>query len=593
MRKCLGPLVCVVVGVAMLVWTWGTWPDVLVDFGGELYVPWRLSVGDVLYRDVAYFTGPLSPYFNAAVFRVFGASFLALVVANLVVLAGIAVLLHRLVARIAGDLAAAAALVAFLTLFAFGQLESIGNSNYVCPYSHETTHGALLALGALLVLARWLESRRTIWVAALGLLVGLAFLTKVEVFLAVAAAALAGLALGSRADGSGSGSFATSAAAFLGCAALPVALAFGGLCTAMPPAAALHGTLGAWPYTLDGRVADLAFYRWVLGTDRPAENAGKLAVAAGEWLAVFGPAAALGLWFRGSRRTGLLAFSVGAVLAAVLLLALRPTPATWIEAGRPLPLFAALLLLVPLAAAWKAGTEAADRRRAILAVAFGLYALVLLAKMFLHARINMYGFALAMPATLLVAAALVAWIPARVERAGGSGSLFRGYALGALAVAIFAHLAIMNVFLARKTVTVGEGRDAFRADGRGVYVNAAVAAIRKKLAPGGTLAALPEGIMLNFLARAQAPGRYINYMPPEVIMFGEERILADFRAKPPDVVAIVHKSTAEYGLPWFGVDYGANLMAFVRAWYGPSTLIGGEPLQKATTFGIRLMERGK
>lgn len=593
MRKCLGPLVCVLVGVTMLLWTWGTWPDVLVDFGGELYVPWRLAEGDVLYRDVAYFTGPLSPYFNAAVFRVFGASLLALVVANLTVLTGIAVLLHRLVARIAGDLAAAAALVVFLTLFAVAQLESIGNSNYVCPYSHETTHGALLALAALLVLARWLESRRTIWVAALGCLVGLAFLTKVEVFLAVAAAALVGLALGSRTDESGSGSLARSAAVFVGCAVLPVAVAFGALGTAMPFAAAWHGTLGAWPYTLDGRVADLVFYRWVLGTDRPAENAAKLAISAGKWLAVFGPAAALGLWFRGSRRTGLLTLGAGAVLAVVLLLALKPTPETWIEAGRPLPLFAALLLVAPLAAAWKTKTEIAARRRAILAVSFGLYALLLLAKMFLHARINMYGFALAMPATLLLAAALVAWIPARIERAGGSGSLFRGFALGAFAVAIFAHLAIMNVFLARKTVIVGEGKDAFRADARGPYVNAAVVAVRSKLAPGRTLAAMPEGIMINYLARAKAPGRYLNYMPPELLMFGEAKILSDFRATPPDLVAIVHKSTAEYGLPWFGVDYGANLMAFVRAWYTPSTLIGGEPLRKETAFGIRLMERGR
>ena len=59
--KWWGPLCGVAVGAAMLAWTWGTWPDVLVDFGGELYVPWRLAEGDVLYRDVAYFTGPLSP----------------------------------------------------------------------------------------------------------------------------------------------------------------------------------------------------------------------------------------------------------------------------------------------------------------------------------------------------------------------------------------------------------------------------------------------------------------------------------------------------------------------------------------------------
>lgn len=34
--------------VALAVRTWGTWPDVLIDFGRELYVPWRLSLGERL-----------------------------------------------------------------------------------------------------------------------------------------------------------------------------------------------------------------------------------------------------------------------------------------------------------------------------------------------------------------------------------------------------------------------------------------------------------------------------------------------------------------------------------------------------------------
>ena len=52
-----GPLAVLSAGVAMLVWTWGTWLDVRVDFGGEVYVAWRIAEGDVGYRDVAYFTG--------------------------------------------------------------------------------------------------------------------------------------------------------------------------------------------------------------------------------------------------------------------------------------------------------------------------------------------------------------------------------------------------------------------------------------------------------------------------------------------------------------------------------------------------------
>ena len=58
------------------------WTDPLVDFGRELYVPWRLSHGAVLYRDVDDFYGPLSQYLNAGFFRVFGPGLMVLAAAN-------------------------------------------------------------------------------------------------------------------------------------------------------------------------------------------------------------------------------------------------------------------------------------------------------------------------------------------------------------------------------------------------------------------------------------------------------------------------------------------------------------------------------
>ena len=52
----------------MLHATWLTWPDAFIDFSRELYLPWRVSQGDVLYRDLAYYFGPVSVYTNAALF---------------------------------------------------------------------------------------------------------------------------------------------------------------------------------------------------------------------------------------------------------------------------------------------------------------------------------------------------------------------------------------------------------------------------------------------------------------------------------------------------------------------------------------------
>src|ERR1700761_2123612 len=91
----------VLVGLAAM--TWQKWPDLLVDFVVQLYVPWQLSKGAVLYRDVAYLTGgPFAQYFDAAIFRIFGASVLTLVITNLVILVGLLALVYRIFYRAAG-----------------------------------------------------------------------------------------------------------------------------------------------------------------------------------------------------------------------------------------------------------------------------------------------------------------------------------------------------------------------------------------------------------------------------------------------------------------------------------------------------------
>ena len=67
----------------LLAWTWRSWPDPLVDFGRELYSAWRLAEGELLHRDLAWFNGPLSVWWNAAWFELAGVSFTTLIWVNL------------------------------------------------------------------------------------------------------------------------------------------------------------------------------------------------------------------------------------------------------------------------------------------------------------------------------------------------------------------------------------------------------------------------------------------------------------------------------------------------------------------------------
>ena len=139
------------------------------------------------------------------------------------------------------------------------------------------------------------------------------------------------------------------------------------------------------------------------------------------------------------------------------------------------------------------------------------------------------------------------------------------------------------------TVAVGEGRDELRADARGPVVSAVLRELGAKLRPGERFLVLPEGIMLNYLARVPAPARYINYMPPELLLFGEEAMVADLRAARPAAIVLLHKPTHEYGFPWFGVDYARVFAAWIQQEYVTGPLFGDEPLRNGSRFGARIL----
>jgi hypothetical protein len=211
--------------------------------------------------------------------------------------------------------------------------------------------------------------------------------------------------------------------------------------------------------------------------------------------------------------------------------------------------------------------------------------------MLLNTRLQMYGFGLALPATLLVCLLVCESVPRMVEARGGSFVLARALGCGALLAFALGHLRVMADWQARPTVAFGSGRDAFLGDSRAPVVAAALRELQQKLKPGERFVVLPEGVLLNYLARVPAPTRYVNYMPPELLMFGEERMLAELRSAAPAAVVLLHKSTAEYGYPWFGVDYARGFGTWIGECYAPGALFGDEPLRAGSRYGARVLWR--
>ncbi|MCO4763485.1 MAG: glycosyltransferase family 39 protein [Myxococcales bacterium] len=620
----------------LLAWSWQRWPDIQVDFGRELYAPWRLLAGDVLYRDLAWFNGPLSAWFNTACFAVFGPSVLTLALVNFALTLLVCALLVRLMSRFSGPLAGFLSGATFLLIFAFGRYAPYGNYNFITPYSHELTHGAVLTLASLAALSHAPRSPKQVrWAAVAGVLLGLVALTKAEVLLAAGAGVtLRLLLLTDKAIR------LRMAAALAAGAAVPIGLAFTALALQLDTSAAIDGVLGSWRYVGRTEVRDLPFYSAMTGLDAPGLHLLQTAV----WTAVVG--AGMGLVFAVARRLGdagyepsfaaenaatipenqpqsrqiassqlsnnngssiysklsqrsLPLVGSGVVLGATLLamvVQLGGLP----QLARPVPVALVALLLLLIRAWWRQ-RQGPDAGRLADGAAFAMFALILLAKTGLNPRLTHYGFVLAMPAVVFLVAAGVGVLPAgvlpqRLSLAPAGRLLLRSAAIGALMVGVTAHVQVADAwyhgtppdFSVHKTTVVGAGADSVRARWRGAEMSQALAALQSTLKPNDTVLVLPEGVMLNFWLRRKSPARIINFMPPELLFWGEAPIIDDLNAHPPTVVVVVHKDTSEYGFPRFGRDYGQQIWRWVTARYRPVQTFGALPLT-TDRFGIAIL----
>jgi len=139
---------------------------------------------------------------------------------------------------------------------------------------------------------------------------------------------------------------------------------------------------------------------------------------------------------------------------------------------------------------------------------------------------------------------------------------------------------------------MGSERDRFYADWRAPILKGALRYCRQKLPADAEVLVLPEGVMLNYLLKRRSPTSFVNFMPPELLLFGEDNMLAELEANPPAAVLLVHKPTSEYGFEFFGRDYGQKIMAWVDANYVARIQpFGQPPLRPGTTFGVQILER--
>jgi hypothetical protein len=646
-----------VVGITFVIAATVSWRKctaVVYDFGTELYIPWRLSQGAVLYRDLFFFAGgPLSQYYNALLFKAFGVSFLTLIFSNLAAVCLMLLVIYRRFLAAADAWTATTICLGIILIFAFEQAPIYENYNYAAPYSHEALHGLVLSVFAVALLSDWIIKQRIYFALLAGFCSGLVFLTKPDIFMALTACDVAAFAIFFFSNGKAA--FAIkSLAAFAVAAIIPPLCFFFYFLRVENWPDSLHSVVFGWVPLFYPAIIKNANYQWCLGLNHPLFYLRQMCI---HFLVIIGVTAFYAAAFRAvanrkpdwekiQRRAvpALLPVLITLIYAdswhqagesfsssfAVVLLFLwifitllvvllnaaiihwklnvyktpwaivlmLATPllavaytADWHDCGASLPLVGLLTCAVIF---WNRKNLALEQRF-VFPFLWTVFALFLLSKLGFFPRVWHYGFALGMPAFVGAVYFLLWLLPRVLERKWKvSTFFFRSTAWLVLIIGFRSLFLQSEKFYAQKTLAVGSGNDqvfTYNTLENGIGVNETLAWIAKNTPKNATLAALPEGANINYLSRRIDPTPCVFLDPNIFSIFSEAKITAAFEKTPPDYILIIERNNPTLDIPYFGTrSYGKELIQFIQKNYQTELLIGHEPLKNGL-FGIKILKR--
>lgn len=477
-------------------------------------------------------------------------------------------------------------------MFAFGQYKLGGNYNFVCAYVYELPHGILISFAALLQFKKYLDDPLPNRLGLVGFLIGLVFLTKPEVFFAVITAIGAGLglALYFRLPIN----HLKALILFLaGMAAPPIAFIIF-LSFHMPVTDSVNSIFSPYLFLTNADLRALPLYKWIMGTNEPWANLSTM------FLYFLAFSLFLFLIFLINRvlnksiQKYLLGFSVTiSLLIAYVLIYVLNVP--WLSLGRPLPLI--LLIFAVLLSIRIFRNRAEPSPQVLGQFVLVVFALVLLVKMLLNTHVYHYGFALALPGTLIVVAFLINELPLRLKPLLNSSQFYRSVMVTLILVFVGYHAWFSNMIYELKTYPVAKGQDLVidydrDFNNRGEVMNLALGYIDKNFHPEATFATFPDGVILNYLSRRKSSIADITLNPGVWILVGDEAVLDRLETSSPTYIVYMDREFPYFGLNKFGVDFAQGIDRWIKNHYSLEAQIGATPFE-GKGFGIQILKRNQ
>jgi hypothetical protein len=580
--------IILLLGLAMATISWQKWADLIWDYGQQLYIPWQISQGKVLYRDVHYLFGPFSVYLHGLLFKIFGSSVQVLVWFNLGVITALSLLIYQLFKYYADTLTATLTTLAFLGIFAFGQYYGESNFNFVCAYVYELSHGVFLSFLVLYISTLNLESPTHSKWAWMGLLSGCVYLTKPEVFLALMAALFFEFYLLYKKQVLPKNSLLVFSGTFL---ILPILVTIY-FSTQVPLTQAFYYILLPWLHVFGSNISDLPMYKVLMGTDFLADNILKMLLS---FFTISG--VCLGLILINQRAAKVFKNSIlpgwGISLAILVSVWFWYDSFPGFRYERSLPL---ILTVGSIYLFWKVSNSShGDSKRQLGLLVFSVFSFTLLLKIFFNVQVNHYGFALALPATLVLIHLLILEIPKMNFNKGLPSDVFRPVMLTLVTLTIGIHIQAEYKMYNLKGVPVGMEGDTIVyhhsfLNPIGPIFNEAIDFIQKEIPEDTSFAAIPGTVMLNFMTRRENSLKYVYLDPGAIQLIGDQQIYEELQEAHPPYIVMVHQLFYPQGKVRFGKDFGKGIHQWILKNYSLIKQYGAQPFV-TEDFGIQILKR--
>ncbi|MFN0087697.1 MAG: glycosyltransferase family 39 protein [Blastocatellia bacterium] len=578
-----------VVFLSMLALSWRRWTSPIADTGREMDLPLRLLNGEWLYRDVHYLYPPLSPWVNAALYRVFGVDWDVLLGGGVLGSALIVGLCYRIARRLLPPVESSVAAAAVVVWCVFKPA-----GNLISPYSFAALHGMILALGGLLLTLRYAESAGRAASGNLlgaGVLLGLAAITKQE-FAAAGAATVAAAVLYLHHLHRWRWREMLRDLSLAGIPAAAIAIATYGWMLKAVGARTLIEDCHLFYTHLP---ASLVYYNsHRTGLDRPLFSLLQMLGAAA---LMVGVSRTIAIVAQDSRRRRPRAYLVTTVCLAIVLGVRVLSGSQW--DGSPLRALPLLLLFVLFIEWRRSGAGGASPHLFIVA----FYSLAVLARVVLRVPSGGAFGGFFLPTSLIVVLYLL--LHTLPEGVAGMAqdplAARRVYRIG-LGLFLLLVLATAIVFGVRYRKNFNYEIATPRARlfvpiSSGPAIDQALRFLEAETRPGEAIAVLPEGSDLAFLTGRRMPLRHQIFIPGLMSTEDEHAAIAKLRDEPVRYVLILNRPMREFGAERFGRDFYPVLGDWIERNYRQVRLFGadGETVPEIghPKFFIRVLERNQ